>query len=771
MSVFARFVCIWAQPTARQTADFPVPIPVRATGTAIATVAAPLDPRDRCVAPFEREDAMPDHRCVTQTTDEASEKMRSWRRFWLVFLGSAALLGLTALIHGVLSGDAVSQRRDPYVASNQHTPSEALVEAEPTAAPTSSLRNATAASDFVPDVPVKPLPPPRGDADAELLHKVRDRLLAVAEKPEKVPWPPVVKIQETEDPGNINAGAAIIRPAGPTGPALSIIVVFRPMMRQVVQGDADRLAWVLGHEMSHLMLGHCSGDPKGQTEFVRRTFTRFDELAADRAGMKLALKAGFSKQKGLAAVHRIMALEAEGHRGYSSFEGQGVDHPNWKERLVHLDREQASLWRAMAAFETGEVFLRLEQYASAARCFREVTREFPECPEAWANLGYALLMLYCDELDSADLRGRDMGAIAVGGFYRRPDSLRPEPIMTEGPPKAWRKILWSEALAALQESVRLNAHQALPTASLGVSYLVRPEGMDAPRALRYLNEAADLAAVDCSLEPVQQASILINAGTAVLAIKEPDAAAQRFRQAEEAMGATPGPEYAELRSALRYNRGLLLATSQKPDDRRRAAAEFENYLENTSPAATWWPVGYDRYRTLCKELKIAEKSRQQLEGAAGPAFRLVTSVEVNGGVIAIEQTLDDARRVAGIGEAVPVVTGRGILRLHYPDRGLDIIAADKVLAIVSYGPSGPAVTLRESGLGGKAHLLRPGMPEAEVRKLLKDQPFRTQKLYQADLLYRYYPTLGFAVRTVDGKVVEIVVAQLSRLELRRPTGP
>jgi hypothetical protein len=45
--------------------------------------------------------------------------------------------------------------------------------------------------------------------------------------------------------------------------------------------------------------------------------------------------------------------------------------------------------------------------------------------------------------------------------------------------------------------------------------------------------------------------------------------------------------------------------------------------------------------------------------------------------------------------------------------------------------------------------------------------FLTQKLYPPDVLYRYYPRLGFAVRFADGKVAELVIAQLSRLESSR----
>ncbi|HEY2908744.1 MAG TPA: hypothetical protein VGI99_00770 [Gemmataceae bacterium] len=57
------------------------------------------------------------------------------------------------------------------------------------------------------------------------------------------------------------------------------------------------------------------------------------------------------------------------------------------------------------------VFLVLEQYSAAERCFDRVAKEFPDSYEGWANLGYACLMQYCDKLDEKDLREFDIGPI------------------------------------------------------------------------------------------------------------------------------------------------------------------------------------------------------------------------------------------------------------------------------------------------------------------------------------------------------------------------
>jgi hypothetical protein len=132
---------------------------------------------------------------------------------------------------------------------------------------------------------------------------------------------------------------------------------------------------------------------------VRRAFTRKQENDADLNGMALALKAGYSFRRGRTAIDR---MRDAGH-DYSSFEGLGVDHPSWTARPTVLDKEQAQLWKAMSAFENGVFFLLVEQYPSAESRFRQVTREFPQCHEAWTNLGDSLLMP-CDRLQADDVR-------------------------------------------------------------------------------------------------------------------------------------------------------------------------------------------------------------------------------------------------------------------------------------------------------------------------------------------------------------------------------
>ena len=67
------------------------------------------------------------------------------------------------------------------------------------------------------------------------------------------------------------------------GKQQSVVVCYRGLLDKVVQGDADRIAYVLGHEIAHHVLGHTRELP-AKTDFLGATFTRAQELEADREG-------------------------------------------------------------------------------------------------------------------------------------------------------------------------------------------------------------------------------------------------------------------------------------------------------------------------------------------------------------------------------------------------------------------------------------------------------------------------------------------------------
>jgi predicted Zn-dependent protease len=600
-------------------------------------------------------------------------------------------------------------------------------------------------------------------SDVEMVNNVSRLLLAVTDPPEGMKWPPKFRVVDSPE---INAFATAILEVEGERPVLQpLVVVFTGLMKKVIvikddpdpAGAPDRLAYVLGHELSHLLLKHILITPekKKQTDFVRLVFSREQEIAADLKGAELLMKAGFSHSRGMHAVRRMNKAGL----GYSSFEGLQASHPSWDDRIALLDKKQGELWKSMSAFNNGNYFLMAEQYPAAEVCFRRVTEEFPKCHEAWANLGYALLMQYCDGLDADDMRQLKLGQMMIGGFYRRPKSL-------ESQVRGMDEKVWKQAVAALEKSEQLVPGQVIVQANLGVAYLVHPSGKPKPaQARKYFEAAASGATRGDAVDPWMKAAIFLNAGVADLAAGQVDDSDKKFTRSSEVgtkyfggvvkVGMVPG-----LANALSYNRAMVLADSKDEKKRKQAVDSYERYLKAANPGSAWWPIAYDRYAALCKDVGKKPIDKDLLIELAPTTLRLVTSVKLDtDATLVLGQPISDAAGKLGV--KIPAVSRTKITRVRFPKYGVDVLATDTILAICLAGPNAPVVPLKAKG-GGAASPVRLGMTEAELERLLEDEDFDSRRLDDPNVSYRFYPGLGLGVRIKDKKVAEVVIAQIPR---------
>jgi hypothetical protein len=591
-----------------------------------------------------------------------------------------------------------------------------------------------------------PAAPPTA-AEKALLQKVADRLLAVADPVPELAWPPDIAF---EDKDTINAYARVAR--NMDGKPQPLVRIHTGMMTGVIERDPDRLALIVGHELGHVLHKHILGNERQErTPFLHNTFTRNQEVEADRTGVELMLKAGFSFRKGVRAIKKMQAMGLE----YSSFEGLGVDHPSWNDRMARVDKEQAQYWKAMGAFSNGVWFLTAEQYQNAESCFLAVTSEFPECYEAWVNLGFARLMMYCDKLSIDNLRDYDIGQVLVGGFFPRADSII----------RNTDERIWNEAVDALRQALRIKPDLVLAKADLGMAYLVHPQGRQAGigEAARLMQEAADAAAHDTTLDPLAHATLLVNLGVTNLAAGRTREGLAQLDQGEEKGKALAGRggdrrANAALTSTLLYNRAAQLAVAKDPSSREQAFGMFETYLKSSSQLSLWWPLAYDRYVALGQSLNKAVRSKDQFKTDRPEGVRLVTGVKLRSGAeVKLGEDVEDVVKRLGKGKETVVIPGGGLKRLRYDLDHVELLVTEVVLAIRLPDAESPSLPLRGSGLGAAtAADLHVGMPAEEVLRVLgPDADFG--ELAVADVFYRFYRDVGIAVRLSKGKVVEMVV--------------
>jgi Zn-dependent protease with chaperone function len=533
-----------------------------------------------------------------------------------------------------------------------------------------------------------------------------------------------------------------------------IIVLYQGFLDRVVQSNPDRLAAVFGHEAAHILLRHVDAAPP-RTPLVANMITRDQEAAADMLGMKLGLASGFP-YNGL--ISGFLGMREQGN--YNSFEGLNASHPGWTDRVAMVDERQPELWRSISAFENGVYFLTMEQYQLAEECFNQVVKECPKCYEAWANLGYARLMRYCDKLDAEDLRSFDVGQLVVGGFYRRPASLEP-------PSRGKDAKLWLDAVGALRQALILNPDLVLAKANLAAAYLIAPDGKDVGQAEELFTQVT--AALESGnveeLEPTVHASLLVNAGVAEIASGDPAAAEMLFAQAQALYGGNDAEaaDSSVVAGAIRFNRGRMYAAAGDAAQRQSAIEQLEAYLASTSSASNWWPLAYEQYEKLCDEVSVAAKNEDELRVAANTQYRLVTGIALpDGGVITLNDPLTELEKSLGKGREQKIVKNSNVRRLQYPKLGLDLLCANRVVAIRLRGPQAPPLMIRASGAGGKSHAIRPGMTVSELDLLLGGDATQWDERYGAtsQIVYRFYSRLGFGVRLGGDKIVEIIVAQI-----------
>jgi beta-barrel assembly-enhancing protease len=114
--------------------------------------------------------------------------------------------------------------------------------------------------------------------------------------------------------------------------------------------DPDEIAFFLGHEVGHVLLGHARDRMTADTflnavsarlpaagkmirEVIRKGYSREQELDADREAVRLASGAGFNARASLSAMRKL----AQVARDPSGFAEYMASHPPFSERMQRLE--------------------------------------------------------------------------------------------------------------------------------------------------------------------------------------------------------------------------------------------------------------------------------------------------------------------------------------------------------------------------------------------------------------------------------------------------
>jgi len=596
------------------------------------------------------------------------------------------------------------------------------------------------------------------EKDQQLLADVSARLLVAAEKkkPEGLEWPPDFGFLAETD---ARCASDLLVKGNRRYP---IIRISEGMMEKVVQGNPDRLAFILGHELVHILKGHLLDNPmRDKTPFLKATFRQGEETEADRMGFELMLEAGYSFDK----AAKVFTLMQDLRPKASSFEGMGKDHPSWNDRAAKADKDKAELWKAAAAYNNGVLFLGTENYEDAVLAFEAAEKEFPNNYQVLANLGYAQLMLYCDKWSKNDCRKHDIAQVVVGAFYDRFDErVRGKDVQ-----------LWHEAFGNLQKAAwyaprfcegvfKWKHRQTVILASLGLAHLLHPRGKQSAEANMYFAAALEAAREDKTLDKRPLAALFINSAIATFAAGNPGEALSQLEQGEKLVrqfadsdAKKLAPTYA---AAILYLRAMIHADKPDKANKEKAFEMFETYLRTTSLLSLWWDSAYDRYTAVGNAIGKEAKPKDVFRKDRPEPARLVPAIKTKNAAIKLGDPLKAVTAKLGPAVHLPVIPGTAMARVRYAEAGIELVATDKVFAILLSGPNAPAIPLQGAALGaGKIGELKIGMTTEEVDKLLGED-WLSCELTAVGLTYQFYREQGLAVRISRGKVIELVVVQI-----------
>jgi tetratricopeptide (TPR) repeat protein len=588
-------------------------------------------------------------------------------------------------------------------------------------------------------------------------REVFQKLVAAMKPLPDVNWDKLeLKIVDFCDFGNgpcDNAYSQMVRVEGGYYP---VVVISRGYIA-AFEGDADGIALVLGHELGHHFHGHCAPhEGKYKTKTKENIDGHRREADADNFGAKLLLQVDYSLRNAIRAKYKAMD-NLNFH--YSAVEGSWEDHPGTLDRLARLsklldDEGEESLWLNMAAFENGVYFLTVEDYNAAEACFLRVTKEFPKCAEAWANLGMARLMKYCDTLSADDLRKLDIGQFVAGVRFRYAKLMR------DGPSAKLSK--WKEAEAALQTALALNPKSTTVLVGLGLAYLVCPERTDKrmKQAEDYLNKAFELVnANESDLEPEALAALLINRGVVRLANGETDDGRGLMLKAKTLSKDFAAADKDEVHQAVMFNTAMALRADGKT---AQASETLKNYLLNVPCSNPWWNVAYGTYLELQKALGVQPQNKEELAVKANPLRKQMAVQLANGEFIHIGEALKDV--LVKLGKPTKEVTdsSSGLQCLHYPDLGVVLIADDEeVFGFTINSDKGPKIVVKEKGPNGKVlGEIRIGMSQKEVEELSGVNDWINRCFTNIGRKYPYSPGLGIALIYGKGDKKDTVVGIL-----------
>ncbi len=234
------------------------------------------------------------------------------------------------------------------------------------------------------------------------IYKVFQTVLGVADK-SNLYWPELIVINDQQTPSvlALKEGNILI-----TRRALDI--VYKDVTKR--HGDT-RLAFILGHELSHIVQNDFLNDEitralstgrfenKPLTNTSLQTTNQMQEARADKQGFLYAATAGYP-------VDMLLTKNTKQEDFFTYWLNQtrgapSANHPSAKQRLETLRHDLENMLHALDYFYYGERLSHFGNYQQAVELYQAFQKTFPS-KEVLNNLGYCYIKMAMAQMDPLD---------------------------------------------------------------------------------------------------------------------------------------------------------------------------------------------------------------------------------------------------------------------------------------------------------------------------------------------------------------------------------
>lgn len=537
-----------------------------------------------------------------------------------------------------------------------------------------------------------------------------------------------------EDKAEVNAYATLEDAKDGEKPQ-TIMVVYSGLVKHF-NGDKRLIRGVVAHEVSHLMLGHCSA-PLWKARDLGQFWTRQQEMEADVSGAGLLVRCGYSRQD---MVDMLMRL-GEASPGYWAYK-LTADHPPAAKRAAQV-ADDPTVYEALAKFDVARAFWDCRNFRRSSDLFSDLFAKEPKLWSAAVNAAATSLMYYYDALPAS-----------VTEQWFRPDF---GPLLAPNPIQAGRgtgigaedRKRYQDALAKLKVAMNAVKDNEKVAETLALAAILNP---DEDKAM--IQNGIDYFEARFKEAKDDKSEILFTANNVAVGYQRLGNNDKALKAMMEAISAT---------GLVNYILGENFSRLVTENEGSVGPAVMSFWLKTATPKSPHYKGIKGRYTDLCSKTGVKAEDVQ----ARKFRFDVALSMVIDGKEIGLGGEIEDLLNLGGKPDKASYFDEKykDLIEISWKGGDLQAFAEGNEIVRITSRLAGSSVMLYSADESVKETAkVSIGMSESELGGILNasDSVKKPLSKFGQPEEWTYYPQLNLGVLIENGKVAAITVTPAGR---------